>query len=223
MNITIYVAIAIIIILIIFYFCFKQYLIQSQSTTITVADGFPINHECLYNKKTKIIFCHYIVKGKKVLFTDMINTILSNWNSEDSFIFNAEDYNLEKNGILKIRFVCNVLKNNFENNSPSLRSNSPIIPINSTSTQNPIYSGKTNESYFLEQINKAKKENQLYTLLDNIEKKENNQNSTSYTAENNYFDNIFNRRYPHTSITSKLANIDPEYLIGGLRGEARLL
>jgi hypothetical protein len=222
MNIAIYIAIAIIVILIIFYFCFKQNLIQTQSTTITVSDGFPLNHACLYNKTTKIIFCHYIASNnKKFVFTDMINSVLSNWNSQDPFIFKSEDYNLPKNGILKIRFICNFIKNNFENLNVS--HSSTIIPINSSSTQNPIYSGNTNESYFLKQINTAKKENQLYTVLNNIENAESNYNSIKYSKKNNYFDNIFNRKYPYTSITSKLANIDPEYIIGGLRGDARLL
>jgi hypothetical protein len=216
MNIAIYVAIVIIVILIIFYICFRQNLIQNQSTTITVNDGGSLNHECFYNKATKIIFCHYIVNNSKFIFTDTLNNILSNWSDDTTFIFNAEDYNLPKNGILKIRFVCNLAKNNFANTGA-------VIPINSSSTQNPIYSGNTNESYFLKQIGTAKQENKLYEILDDIEKKENSQNAKQYALENNYFENIFARKYPHTSITSKLANIDPEYIIGGLSGDARLI
>lgn len=231
MNITIYVAIAIIIILIIFYFCFRQYLINTQSTTITLNDGNALNHSCIYDKKTKIIFCQYIVNNKKIVFTDMINNILSNWEDNSRpFIFNSMDYNLPQGGILKIRLVCNSIKNNnFANNNfantdfLNTHSTDVIIPIDSTSTQNPIYSGNSNISYFLQQVDNSKKNNELYDILNTIEKNEINSTNIEYKTANSYLDNVFIRKYPQVSITNRLSKIDPEYILSGLKGDARLM
>ena len=112
MNVTIYIALSIIILLIIFYFCFKAYLINTQTTTIEVNDHNQIKNECLYNEKTKILFCHYLADGKKFVMTDTLKNKITNWSNEQPFVFNSDDFNLPNNGVLKIRFICNKNKKN---------------------------------------------------------------------------------------------------------------
>jgi hypothetical protein len=240
MNITIYIALAIVLILIIFYFCFRQYLIKTQSTTITVNDNSPITHSCIYDKHTKILMCNYLINAKKIVFLDMINKIISDWDDSLPFVFKSSDYNLEAGGVLKIRFICNK-KNNFKNSIQKKydhmekeyrahNNNSPLIPIHSSSTQNPnkhfpqLYNYGDDVSDFLAKVDTSIKYNNLDSMLTDIEKNENSaSNSFVKDSPNSYYSNIFSRKYPKNSVTSKLAKIDSEYILGGLKGDARLL
>jgi len=276
MNITIYIALAIVLILIIFYFCFRAYLIKTQSTTITIEDNAPINNFCAY-EDSNIIDCSYLVNGKKYQLTKMLKKMIIDYQknnfSNDSLgplIFNSENFNLPKNGILKIRFVCD--KNNNENNKKNkfnannihfvqnkynlltkeydsasyLKNKTNMIPIHSSSTQNPIYnmtipalnprrqgvkhqnmtlySNTADLNQLKTNIESSISDNQITSMINNIEKAENAMsNSFVKDSPNSYLTNIFNKKYPSTSNTSKLSYIDPEYIIGGLHGDARLL
>jgi uncharacterized protein YneF (UPF0154 family) len=263
MNITIYIAIAIILILIIFYFCFRAYLINTQSTTITVKDNDPINHFCIYNN-ANIIDCNYLANGKKYAFTKILKKVINDHqknnfsNDSEPLVFNSENFNLPKNGVLKIRFVCdrnNKEKNKFNNknihfvqnkynlltkeydSASYLANQTNIIPIHSSSTQNPIYnntpayihniplySNIADLNQLRENIDKSIDDNKITSMINNIEKYENAMsNSFVKDSPNSYLTTIFNNKYPSWSTTSKLAYIDPEYIIGGLRGDARLL
>jgi len=116
-----------------------------------------------------------------------------------------------------------------------------FIPVHSSSTQNSMYWNKHNNKNELDnlityvnnkddlnnlgkQINTSIDNNNIDILLDNIELEENKKNKYFINDEPmSSYVNIFSRKYPYSSIPSKLVNIDPEYIIGGLRGDAKLL
>lgn len=73
-------------------------------------------------------------------------------------------------------------------------------------------------------INSSINNNNIDSTLYDIEKIENSI-SRDFVKDSpmSYTTNIFNRKYPKSSKTSILANIDPEYIHGGLRGDAKLV
>uniref|UniRef100_A0A6C0I120 Uncharacterized protein n=1 Tax=viral metagenome TaxID=1070528 RepID=A0A6C0I120_9ZZZZ len=118
-----------------------------------------------------------------------------------------------------------------------------FIPVHSTSTQNSAYWNGENNSYdeqlhnmlnpinryadlisMEKRINISIGNNDIDSTLYDIEKLENSM-ARDFTNDSpmSYVSNIFNRKYPKNSNTSILANIDPEYIHGGLRGDAKLL
>lgn len=120
---------------------------------------------------------------------------------------------------------------------------SPFIPIHSSSTQNSLYWNRKNASQedqlnnILNPINRhadllsinkiintSIDNNNIDNILNDIETLENSI-SRDFTNDSpmSYVSNIFNKKYPKNSNTSVLANIDTEYIHGGLRGDAKLL
>jgi hypothetical protein len=119
----------------------------------------------------------------------------------------------------------------------------PFIPVHSSSTQNSSYWNGENNSYeeqlynmlnptnryadllsMERRINSSINNNDIDNTLNNIEALENSiSRDFANDSPMSYVSNIFNRKYPKMSNTSVLANIDPEYIHGGLRGDAKLL
>jgi hypothetical protein len=119
----------------------------------------------------------------------------------------------------------------------------PFISVHSSSTQNSAYWNGENNSYedqlynmlnpinnhadlisMEKRINTSIDINDIDNTLNDIEKLENSvARDFANDSPMSYVSNIFNRKYPKNSNTSILANIDPEYIHGGLRGDAKLL
>jgi hypothetical protein len=119
----------------------------------------------------------------------------------------------------------------------------PFIPVHSSSTQNSAYWNGANNSYeeqlhnmlnpanryadllsMEKRINSSIDYNNIDNTLNSIEALENSiSRDFANDSPMSYVSNIFNRKYPKMSNTSVLANIDPEYIHGGLRGDAKLL
>lgn len=119
----------------------------------------------------------------------------------------------------------------------------PFISVHSSSTQNSSYWNGENNSYedqlynmlnpinnyadllsMEKRINTSIDNNDIDNTLNDIEKLENSM-ARDFTNDSpmSYVSNIFNKKYPKNSNTSILASIDPEYIHGGLRGDAKLL
>ena len=227
MNIIIYIALIILVLLIIFYFCFKAYLINTKSTTITINDGELIDNECIYHNNSTILSCTYSIDKQKIFITKMIESIINNANTP--ITFNAKNLGLPKNGILEIKFISHLNKK------------SKYTSKINTSKINNLYDNKTNKynsiSYNRNKLNtenvqvRQKKAKNIFnfiesTIENNIENSilntiENTENNNS--DQNSYFMTMFNNKYPKMTATNKMANIDSEYFIGGLNGDARLL
>jgi hypothetical protein len=134
-------------------------------------------------------------------------------------------------------------KNRSFNRNPQKDTPTPFISVHSSSTQNSAYWNGENNSYedqlhniinpinnyadlisMEKRINSSIDNNDIDNTLNDIEKLENSMaRDPSNDSPMSYVSNIFNRKYPKNSNTSILANIDPEYIHGGLRGDAKLL
>jgi hypothetical protein len=115
MNIVFYVMAIIILILIIGFISLKYYLSTKYVINIIINDSSnisdPLINECFYNHKIHIIYCKYLINGKKYNITNQIN---------NKSQFNAINFNLPSGGVFKIGYVCydckkNGKKNNFVN------------------------------------------------------------------------------------------------------------
>ena len=194
---------------------------NTQTTTISINDGDIIDNTCIYNNNSSIISCTYLINGKKIVVTKMIESVI-NAATETPITFNAKNLGLPKNGILEIKFVSHLNKKN-----------TFISKINN------LYDNKTNKynsiSYNRNKLNndniqirqkKAKQPIDLDNIaLDNIENTLNNIENmeNNYSDNTNYFMTMINNKYPKMTATNKMANIDSDYFIGGLHGDARLL
>jgi len=216
MNIIlIYITLIILVLLIVFYFSMKAYLMNTQTTTISINDGDLIDNSCIYHANSSIISCVYLINGKKIFITKSIENLLQMAPSPP-IIFNADDIGLPKNGVLTISFVSHLNKKNKKNKKNNYQSIQEINNeyTNNTRKYNSIsYNRSKINNMQMRQVNPTNFEK---TTLSNIENIEN-------SNQGRYFNIMFNNKYPTITATNKMANIDSDYFIGGLHGDARLL
>jgi hypothetical protein len=144
-----------------------------------------------------------------------------------------------------IQSEYNSIVKNYDLNYPSnytlnVRNSTDFIPVHSSSTQNSIFWKERDKDPLYDLItlvdhradleniggviNKAIDNNNIDNLLNEVEVEETKKNPhyLNNNALSSYV-NIFSRKYPSSAIVSKLANIDPEYIVGGLRGDSKIL
>jgi hypothetical protein len=151
----------IILILIIGFISLKYYLSSKYIINISINDA-GVNdagvNECFYNHKINIIYCKYLINGKKYNIT---NKIKNSNIYENSHKFNAANFNLPSGGQFKIGYVCYNCKKNNKNkfiNLAGIGGDSISIPNNDsyngiyfpTNTLQNIYNNAT-EYYDLTQ------------------------------------------------------------------------
>lgn len=285
MNTIFYIIAIIILLLIITFISLKYYLSKKYVIALNIDDNTVIENECFYTHNVNLIYCKYIVNHKKYNVISNIQNMIKNSNGQ-KLTFNAIDFDLPPNGILKIGFVCyickskkkdkfinlagiggdsisipnkksyngkyyttNQLQNIYDDKTgyydltqyvppnEQLRNGTNIIPIHSSSTQNPVFwnnnpnfSPNTNNheadlKSMAKKINTAIENNNVDNLLNAVEVEENKQNPhyINDTPFSSYV-NIFSRKYPPLSVTSVLGGyIDPEFMPDGLYNSAKLL
>lgn len=223
MNIIIYIALIILVLLIIFYFCFRAYLMNTQTTTISINDGDLIDNTCIYHNDSSIVSCTYAINGKKIFVTKMIESFINDADVTP-ITFNAKDLGLPKNGILEIKFVSHLNKKNKFQSASKIKNLSKINNLydNNVNKYNSISYNRNKLNNDNNQVRQKKAKQPINNTLENalhsIENIESN-----YSDQNNYFMTMFNNKYPKMTATNKMANIDSDYFIGGLHGDARLL
>lgn len=156
--------------------------------------------------------------------------------------FNKSSQNLQR-PFNNLQRPFNNLQRPFNNQQYQKDTPTPFIPVHSSSTQNSAYWNGENDTHeeqlnnilnpinnyadlisMKKRINTSIDNNDIDNTLNDIEKLENSM-ARDFTNDSpmSYVSNIFNRKYPKNSNTSILASIDPEYIHGGLRGDAKLL
>jgi hypothetical protein len=237
MNVIFYAMAIIILILIIGFISLKYYLSKKYLINAIIDDSNALNNNCLNSHNINIIYCKYLVNGKKYNVTNQIKKQLK---------FNAAILNLPPNGKFKIGYVCyncsdKIQKKHNFTNLAGIGGDSISIPNNtsyngnyfSTNALQKIYNNNTKKYNIIQhtpklnikKINENIKTNNIDLLLNRVKEEENKQNPhyINDTPFSSYV-NIFSRKYPALSATNILGGyIDPEFIPDGLYGSAKLL
>ena len=286
-----YVCVCIIILLIIIFLITRYYLVYNYTTIVTVSDGELLDILCLHDKHDIIIFyaVYRVNRGHQVNMTAALKAVLLNGQLEkNEWIFNAEDYNLPKNGKLTFRFRCdtcngvnsgvNIITEEFDQGEAFAKQTkqkkvtfskdsyepqriypkyTPYVPEFPTSHRNadiiPILPGNSQSNIERDSYGVSSESAQYSNILTGIGKRDLIQRLTPskfnylsndeidiscmYNLDNlltnlkeseltgdspmSAVTNVFDRKYPQISLTSKLAQIDPEYLPNGLFNDAQ--
>jgi len=190
---------------------------NTQTTTISINDGDLIDNSCIYHANSSIISCVYLINGKKIFITKLIENLIQMAPSSP-IIFNADDIGLPKNGVLTISFVSHLNKKNKKNKKNNYQSIQEINNEYNTRKYNSISYNRSKINNMQMRQKKVNPTNFEKTTLSNIENIENTNSN-----QEQYFNIMFKNKYPTITATNKMANIDSDYFIGGLHGDARLL